>query len=226
MAAGRPDVPAAATLASVIYGPEHPPQSTPSSYPITRLDDRRAGAIWIGSAPARSPSRSRCPCATCSAALPRHAVQHRLRSGRERNVHRRAVQSDSAPGARGHAGVRGPRLRRQGRVFRSSRCGPRPGCSRSAIWMCEGAGGGRPAPPADGPGDLTATVQSDFFGELDGWRGDAALAPRTRHVDRKAGVVQVTDFADPPRTGRHLHRDAARSRTRQVQPRRAVSRSR
>jgi type II secretory pathway component GspD/PulD (secretin) len=53
-------------------------------------------------------------------------------------------------------------------------------------------GGLRP----DGPGDLTATVQSDFFSELaDGV--EALLSPRGRaHVDRKAGVVQVTDFAD------------------------------
>ena len=53
-------------------------------------------------------------------------------------------------------------------------------------------GGRRP----DGAGDLTATVQSDFFSELaDGV--EALLSPRGRaHVDRKAGVVQVTDFAD------------------------------
>ena len=53
----------------------------------------------------------------------------------------------------------------------------------------EGADGGVAA-------DLTATVESDFFGELtDGVR--ALLSPAGRaHVDRSAGVVQVTDFAD------------------------------
>jgi type II secretory pathway component GspD/PulD (secretin) len=54
------------------------------------------------------------------------------------------------------------------------------------------AGGRRP----DSPGDVTSTVQSDFFSELaDGV--EALLSPRGRaHVDRKAGVVQVTDFAE------------------------------
>ena len=53
----------------------------------------------------------------------------------------------------------------------------------------EGADGGVAA-------DLTATVESDFFGELtDGVR--ALLSPAGRaHVDRSAGIVQVTDFAD------------------------------
>ncbi len=53
----------------------------------------------------------------------------------------------------------------------------------------EGADGGVAA-------DLTATVESDLFGELtDGVR--ALLSPAGRaHVDRSAGVVQVTDFAD------------------------------
>jgi len=53
----------------------------------------------------------------------------------------------------------------------------------------EGANGGVAA-------DLTASVESDFFGELtDGVR--ALLSPAGRaHVDRGAGIVQVTDFAD------------------------------
>jgi type II secretory pathway component GspD/PulD (secretin) len=44
--------------------------------------------------------------------------------------------------------------------------------------------------------DLTATVESDFFGELTAGV-QSLLSPGGRaHVDRKAGVVQVTDFAD------------------------------
>jgi len=54
------------------------------------------------------------------------------------------------------------------------------------------AGGGRP----DSRSELTAAVDSDFFAEL-GEGVQAMLSPRGRaHVDRKAGVVQVTDFAD------------------------------
>jgi type II secretory pathway component GspD/PulD (secretin) len=61
-------------------------------------------------------------------------------------------------------------------------------------WKRRATGGER----ADGgvAADLTASVESDFFGELtEGVR--ALLSPAGRaHVDRHAGIVQVTDFAD------------------------------
>ena len=49
---------------------------------------------------------------------------------------------------------------------------------------------------AGGSGELTATVSADFFGELASGV-QALLSPSGRmHLDRTAGVVQVTDFAD------------------------------
>jgi type II secretory pathway component HofQ len=61
-------------------------------------------------------------------------------------------------------------------------------------WTRRATGGER----SDGgvAADLTATVESDFFGELTAGV-QALLSPGGRaHVDRKAGLVQVTDFAD------------------------------
>jgi MSHA biogenesis protein MshL len=47
-----------------------------------------------------------------------------------------------------------------------------------------------------GSGDVTATVAADFFGELTSGV-QALLSPSGRmHLDRTAGVVQVTDFAE------------------------------
>ena len=49
---------------------------------------------------------------------------------------------------------------------------------------------------AGASGELTATVAADFFAELAGGV-QALLSPSGRmHLDRNAGVVQVTDFAD------------------------------
>jgi MSHA biogenesis protein MshL len=49
---------------------------------------------------------------------------------------------------------------------------------------------------ASAAADLTSAVDSDFFGEL-ATGIQALLSPSGRvHVDRKSGVVQVTDFAD------------------------------
>ena len=49
---------------------------------------------------------------------------------------------------------------------------------------------------ADGSGELTATVAADFFGELTAGI-QTLLSPSGRmHLDRTAGVVQVTDFAE------------------------------
>ena len=52
------------------------------------------------------------------------------------------------------------------------------------------------ASEAGGSGELTATVAADFFGELASGV-QAMLSPSGRmHLDRTAGVVQVSDFAD------------------------------
>jgi type II secretory pathway component GspD/PulD (secretin) len=52
------------------------------------------------------------------------------------------------------------------------------------------------AAEAGGSGELTATVAADVFGELASGV-QALLSPSGRmHLDRTAGVVQVTDFAD------------------------------
>ena len=74
---------------------------------------------------------------------------------------------------------------------------PRRGCSRSASSTPRAAGAGATgASDAGGSGELTATVDADFFGELTAGI-QALLSPAGRvHLDRTAGVVQVTDFAD------------------------------
>jgi hypothetical protein len=54
----------------------------------------------------------------------------------------------------------------------------------------------RQASGAGSAGEVTATVATDFFGEL-GAGVQALLSPSGKmHVDRAAGIVQVTDFAD------------------------------
>ena len=79
--------------------------------------------------------------------------------------------------------------RMQTRLFEVSHVAGRRTWRRQVLSRGTGDGAGVAA-------DLTSEVTSDFFGELsDGVR--ALLSPTGRaHVDRKAGIVQVTDFAD------------------------------
>jgi type II secretory pathway component GspD/PulD (secretin) len=48
----------------------------------------------------------------------------------------------------------------------------------------------------DGSGELTATVAADFFGELTSGIQSLLSGSGRMHLDRTAGVVQVTDFAE------------------------------
>jgi type II secretory pathway component HofQ len=79
-------------------------------------------------------------------------------------------------------------LRAETRFFEVSHVNVRRSWQRTARSSLRDASGS--------PADLSSAVESDFFGELEqGVR--ALLSPSGRfHIDRKAGLVQVTDLAD------------------------------
>ena len=107
-------------------------------------------------------------------------------------------QPDAAAGARSGALSSGPGLRhaRHASIRASRRARDPPVRGRSSRHPPRPHGGRRRWRPTASRRALTATVESDLFGELDR-RRPALLSPAGRHhVDRRAGLVHVTDFAD------------------------------
>ena len=189
-----PDLPA--IRVESVYGLQSP--STSSSFPITRLDDGQA-----------SGDLDRVPAGTLTFAhpLPVRDVLFMLFRGTPFSIVFDPAVNGTFTGELSDLTLRqaleavlvpaGLDFQRRGRVVHVV---PRRAETRLfEVSVVDAARGWRRrtgAGETGGSGELTAAVAADFFGELASGV-QALLSPSGRmHLDRTAGVVQVTDFAD------------------------------